>query len=206
MGQVRPVESAATWSLTASMSGRRARSSLPPPPARPLLRGGRSPLLLDIQGRPEDFDPTSQGFAHHQVLATGYVVVMPNPGGAWATTRDSVGSSPGSGRSPVPPTSRPGATRSSAGTWRMPTGKPSEVLLRRPPGRVSRIVGHSDRFRAAVIGAPVVDVLSMFGISDPTSAPRRPRHFSPPRSRRSSCGSTRCSPTPCVWGRPFSYS
>ncbi len=124
------------------------------------------PLFLDIHGGPSFYNPISQGFAYYQVLAAaGYAVVLPNPRGGI-----------GYGE---------GFRRLLTGRWGSADLPDLEACCDDAIARgladgarqfvggysyggymTSWVVGHSNRFRAAIVGAPIVDALSMFGTSD----------------------------------------
>lgn len=129
-------------------------------------RGRRYPLALEIHGGPHGVHPSALSLLPHQALAgAGYLVLLPNP-------RGSIGYGEAFAQACV-------------GDW---GGKDFEdlmagvdALVRRgvaDPDRLyvggysyggfmtSWVVGHTDRFRAAVVGAPVADHLSMFGTTD----------------------------------------
>jgi dipeptidyl aminopeptidase/acylaminoacyl peptidase len=126
----------------------------------------RYPAALDIHGGPHGFHPTGFGFMPFQSLAgAGYVVLLPNPRG-----------SSGYGEE---------FTHGCVGDW---GGKDFEdlmagvdELIKRGISDADRLyvggysyggfmtswtVGHTDRFRAAVVGAPVSNQVSMFGTDD----------------------------------------
>jgi len=124
------------------------------------------PLALNIHGGPHGYHPTVTGLLQMQALAgAGYVVMMPNPRG-----------SQGYGEK---------FTEACVGDWGgadyedIMTGV--DVLVDKgiaDPDRLfvggysyggfmsSWVVGHTDRFRAATIGAPVTNLVSMFGEGD----------------------------------------
>ncbi|MEX2246750.1 MAG: S9 family peptidase [Dehalococcoidia bacterium] len=128
-------------------------------------RGRRYPLVLDIHGGPHGTHPFQFRMRFQSLAAAGYVVVMPNPRG-----------STGYGES------------FAAGCVRDWGGKDYEDLMATVDALVRRgvadpaqlyvqgysyggfmttwVVGHTDRFRAGVIGAPAADEVSMFGTTD----------------------------------------
>ena len=129
-------------------------------------QGKPYPVALEIHGGPHSAHPSPFALLHLQSLAAaGYVVLLPNPRGS-ATYGEQF-------------------TQACVGDW---GGKDFEDLMagvdelvRRgiaDPDRLyvggysyggfmtSWTVGHTDRFRAAVVGAPVADTLSMFGTGD----------------------------------------
>lgn len=148
----------------------------------PDLEPSRSyPVLLDVHGGPHSnfYDAF---YAVHQVAAThGYIVVAPNPRGS----------------------STYGLEFAAAvhGDWG--GGDYVDVMaaltsvLRRPYADSSRVVihgssyggymacwavGHSERFKAAVIGAPVTELASFYGTSD-IGVPFSEVQFGGPRSK-----------------------
>jgi dipeptidyl aminopeptidase/acylaminoacyl peptidase len=128
-------------------------------------RGKRYPTVLNIHGGPHSFHPFGFSVAAQSLPAAGYVVLLPNPRGS-ATYGEKF-------------------TEACVGDW---GGKDFEDLMtgvdelvRRgvaDPDRLyvggysyggfmtSWAVGHTDRFRAAVVGAPVANRVSMFGTDD----------------------------------------
>ena len=129
-------------------------------------RGKPCPVALDIHGGPHSVHPSPFAFLQLQSLAAaGYVVLLPNPRGSSTYGEE--------------------FTQACIGDW---GGKDFEDLMagvdelvRRGIGDPGRLfvggysyggfmttwtVGHTDRFRAAVVGAPVADAVSMFGTSD----------------------------------------
>jgi dipeptidyl aminopeptidase/acylaminoacyl peptidase len=133
---------------------------------RPRSQQGVPPMFLDIHGGPQAWNPFALAFHSYQVLAAaGYTVVLPNP-------RGSIGY---------------GEEFATAvnGDW---GGEDYHDLLacaddviRRGAGDEDRqfvggysyggymsawMIGHTDRFRAACVGAPVIDLVAEFGASD----------------------------------------
>ncbi len=128
-------------------------------------RGRRYPVALQIHGGPHGVHPTGFQLPHQALAGAGYVVFLPNPRG-----------SSGYGEA---------FTQACVGDW---GGKDFEdlmagvdTLVRRGVADQDRLyvggysyggfmtswtVGQTDRFRAAVVGAPVSDNLSMFGTTD----------------------------------------
>ena len=125
----------------------------------------RYPLSLQIHGGPHGMHPTGFQLPYQNLAAAGYVVLLPNPRGS-ASYGEAF-------------------TEACVGDW---GGKDYEdlmtgvdVMVRRgvaDPERLyvggysyggfmtSWVVGQTDRFRAAIVGAPVSDHLSMFGTTD----------------------------------------
>ena len=134
-----------------------------PPGYRPKRR---YPVACNIHGGPHGVHPSGNALITHQAMAgAGYVVLLPNPRG-----------SAGYGES---------FTQACVGDW---GGKDYEdimagvdLLVRRGVADPERLyvggysyggfmtswaVGHTDRFRAATVGAPVANLVSMFGEGD----------------------------------------
>ena len=126
----------------------------------------RYPIVLEIHGGPHGFHPSPMSFLPYQSLAAaGYVVLLPNPRGS--STYGEV------------------FTQACVEDW---GGKDYEDLMAGVDELIKRgiadpdrlyvsgysyggfmttwVVGHTNRFRAAIIGAPVSHQLSMFGTSD----------------------------------------
>ncbi len=126
----------------------------------------KPPLFLAIHGGPHLFNPISIEVLFYEVLAAaGYLVVLPNPRG-----------SIGYGES---------FTKQLRGKWGEADFEDlmacvDDVIERRlaDPDRQfvggysyggfmsAWVVGHTDRFKAASVGAPVIDLVSMFGTWD----------------------------------------
>ena len=127
---------------------------------------GAPPMFLDIHGGPQGWSPFELAFHSYQVLAAaGYAVVLPNPRGSIGYGEE--------------------FAMAVNGDW---GGEDYHDLLacaddaiRRGLGDKDRqfvggysyggymsawMVGHTDRFRAACVGAPVVDLVAEFGASD----------------------------------------
>lgn len=127
--------------------------------------GRRHPMALQIHGGPHSHHPIGFNISLQALAGAGYVVLLPNPRGS-----DSYGEA---------------FTQGCVGDWGgkdfgdLMTGV--DVLITRgiaDPERLyvggysyggfmtSWAVGHTNRFRAAVVGAPVSDHVSMFGTTD----------------------------------------
>jgi dipeptidyl aminopeptidase/acylaminoacyl peptidase len=134
-----------------------------PPDYRP---GRRYPLAVNVHGGPHSFHPGAGYLSEFQTLASaGYVQLLPNPRGSTtygeeftlACVRDWGG-----------------------GDFEDIMDGVDELILRgvADPDRLyiggysyggfmsSWAIGHTDRFRASVVGAPVSNQLSMFGTGD----------------------------------------
>ena len=132
----------------------------------PSYRKGRSyPMALQIHGGPHSHHPIGLNLAHQALAGAGFVVLMPNPRGS-----DSYGED---------------FTQACVGDW---GGKDFgdlmdgvDLLVAQGVADRDRLfvggysyggfmtswaVGHTNRFRAAVVGAPVADHISMFGTTD----------------------------------------
>jgi dipeptidyl aminopeptidase/acylaminoacyl peptidase len=124
------------------------------------------PMFLEVHGGPQSWNPLDVAFYSYQVLAAaGYAVVLPNPRG-----------SSGYGEQ---------FTMAVNGDW---GGEDYHDLLACADDAIRRgladrdrqfvggysyggymsawMVGHTDRFRAACVGAPVIDLVAEFGASD----------------------------------------
>jgi dipeptidyl aminopeptidase/acylaminoacyl peptidase len=123
------------------------------------------PLTLQIHGGPHGFHPTGFQLSYQALAAAGYVVLLPNPRGS-ATYGESFAS---------------GCVEDWGGKHYEDLMAAVDLLVRRgiaDPERLtvggysyggfmtSWAVGHTDRFRAAIVGAPVTDHVSMFGTTD----------------------------------------
>ena len=123
------------------------------------------PVILDIHGGPNGFYGYSLS-PNHQVLATaGYLVVYSNPRGSSSYGREFTQM----------------VTEDWGGEDFLDLMAVADAALKRPyidPERTgvygysyggymtSWVIGQTDRFKAAAIGAPAVDLISMFGTSD----------------------------------------
>ncbi|MEX0785880.1 MAG: S9 family peptidase [Dehalococcoidia bacterium] len=128
-------------------------------------RGRRYPLALQIHGGPHGVHPTGFQLTYQALASAGYVVLLPNPRGSTSYGEE--------------------FSQACVGDWGgkdfqdLMTGV--DAMIRRrvaDPNRLyvggysyggfmtSWTVGQTDRFRAALIGAPVADHVSMFGTTD----------------------------------------
>ncbi|MEO6196604.1 MAG: S9 family peptidase [Dehalococcoidia bacterium] len=129
-------------------------------------RGERRPLAVNVHGGPHSFHPGARSLVEYQALtAKGYVVMLPNPRG-----------STGYGEA-----FSEACVRDWGGADFGDIMKGVDILVRRgvaDPDRLfiggysyggfmaSWAVGHTDRFRAALVGAPVSNQVSAFGTGD----------------------------------------
>jgi dipeptidyl aminopeptidase/acylaminoacyl peptidase len=144
--------------------GRRIESFVLFPPGR--SRGQRAPTVLEIHGGPHSWHPQQSLLGLYQALAAaGYVVVLPNPRGSHGYGAEFAGAA--------------------VGDW---GGADFEDLMGAvdhlvdsgvaDPERLyvagysyggfmtSWAVGHTSRFAAACVSAPVTDLVSMWGTTD----------------------------------------
>lgn len=129
-------------------------------------RGSRYPLAVNVHGGPHSFHPGSRAWIEFQSLAgAGYVSLLPNPRGSTtygeafseAVVRDWGGRDFEDIIAGVDELVRQGV----ADPERLYIGGYSYG------GFMSTwAVGHTDRFRATVVGAPVSNQVSMFGTGD----------------------------------------
>lgn len=133
---------------------------------RPKGRRELPPLFLEIHGGPHLHNPIGELLPHYQGLAAaGYAVVLPNPRGSTgyggrftALARGDWGEGP---FADVLACADDAIARGLADKERQFVGGYSYG------GYMSSwAVGHTNRFRAAAIGAPVVDTISHFGTGD----------------------------------------
>ena len=124
------------------------------------------PMFLEIHGGPQMWNPLDPVFYSYQVLAAaGYAVVLPNPRGsigygeqfAMAVNEDWGGED----YHDLLACADDAIRRGLADQDRQFVGGYSYG------GYMSAwIIGHTDRFRAACLGAPVIDLVAEFGASD----------------------------------------
>ncbi len=126
---------------------------------------GSYPVLLDVHGGPHSnfYDAF---YPVHQIAATnGYIVVAPNPRGSSSYGLEFATAVHGDwgGGDYVD------VMAALTNVLRKPYADDSRVVLHGSSYggyMASWAVGHSDRFKAAVIGAPVTDLASFYGTSD----------------------------------------
>ncbi len=140
--------------------------------ARRAQGGGRTtrpaspPLYLEIHGGPAFYNPTTQLFAYYQVLAAaGYAVVLPNPRGSigygLGFRRLATGDWGGSDLVDLLACADDAIEHGFADGKRQFVGGYSYGGF-----MTAWLVGQTGRFRAAIVGAPIVDHVSMFGTTD----------------------------------------
>ncbi|HZU71738.1 MAG TPA: S9 family peptidase [Acidimicrobiales bacterium] len=133
------------------------------PPGR---RGRGLPVHLEIHGGPHGFHPIGAGLAHVQALAaSGCAVLLPNPRGSASYGQDftsgCVGDWGGGDYDDLMACVDDVVSRGIADPERLTVGGYSYGGF-----MTTWVVGHTSRFRAAVVGAPVIDQLSMLGTCD----------------------------------------
>lgn len=133
------------------------------PPRRPR---GRPPLVLEVHGGPHLHNPMPEMLVNYQVLAgAGYVVLLPNPRGSTSYGEQFTSMVRGDwGGSDFEDLMACVDDALEAGL-----GDPQRQFVNGYSygGFMSSwAIGHTNRFRAAAIGAPVVDTLSQFGTWD----------------------------------------
>lgn len=129
-------------------------------------RGRRYPVALEIHGGPHSVHPSPFAFLQFQSLAAaGYVVLLPNPRGSSTYgekfTQACIGDWGGGDFEDLMAGVDELVRRGIADPERLFVGGYSYGGF-----MTTWTVGHTDRFRAAVVGAPVADAVSMFGTSD----------------------------------------
>lgn len=129
-------------------------------------RGSPPPLLVEIHGGPHLHNPIGEQFLHYQALAgAGYAVVLPNPRGS--TGYGGRFTALGRGDWGEGPFADVLACADDAVARGLGDAKRQFVAGYSYGGYLSSwAVGHTRRFKAAAIGAPVTDHGSMFGTWD----------------------------------------
>ncbi len=137
-------------------------------PPRTASRGRvkTTPLYLEIHGGPQGFNPLFILLPYYQTLvAAGYRVILPNPRGSTGYGEDFSlavnGDWGGEDYFDLMACVDDAVRRGHVDEQRLFVGGYSYGGY-----MTSFIVGQTDRFRAAVIGAPVVNLISEFGASD----------------------------------------
>src|SRR5664280_344282 len=132
----------------------------------PGRRNGKTPLYLEIHGGPNGWNPLFLLFPYYQTLvAAGYTIILPNPRGSLsydeAFALAVIGDWGGEDYLDLMACVDDAVRRGRVDERRLFVGGYSYG------GYMSSfIVGQSDRFRAAVIGAPVTNLSSEYGSSD----------------------------------------
>jgi dipeptidyl aminopeptidase/acylaminoacyl peptidase len=127
---------------------------------------GAPPMFLDIHGGPQGWNPFELAFYSYQVLAAaGYAVVLPNPRGSIGYGEEFAMA----------------VNEDWGGEDCHDLLACADDVIRRGLGDEDRqfvggysyggymsawMVGHTDRFKAACVGAPVIDLVAEFGASD----------------------------------------
>ena len=128
-------------------------------------KSGGLPLALEIHGGPHGVNSVAFNIAQQSLAAAGYVVLLPNPRGSTsyseAFTKGVVGDWGGRDYEDILATVDEMVDRGFADPSRLYVGGYSYGGF-----MTSWTVGHTDRFQAAAIGAPVANLFSMFGTSD----------------------------------------
>jgi dipeptidyl aminopeptidase/acylaminoacyl peptidase len=132
----------------------------------PGRRRGRPPLYLHLHGGPNGYSPLASSLPFYQSLvAAGYAVIMPNPRGSVgygeAFARRVVGDWGGQDYFDLMACVDDMVRRGRADEGRLFVGGYSYGGY-----MTSWIVGQTDRFKAAVVGAPVTNLISEFTSSD----------------------------------------
>jgi dipeptidyl aminopeptidase/acylaminoacyl peptidase len=144
--------------------GRTIESYLLRPPG--LKRGQPAPLVLEIHGGPHSWHPQGSMLALYQSLAAaGYLVLLPNPRGSQGFGQEfaeaCVGDWGGADFADLMGAVDALVEEGSADPHRLYVAGYSYGGY-----MTSWVVGHTQRFRAAAISAPVTDLMSMFGTTD----------------------------------------
>jgi len=141
-----------------------------PPPTGKARRSSRDrtapPLFLEIHGGPASYNPHSFLSCVYQSLAAGgYAVVLPNPRGSVgygeSFRRASMHSWGADDFTDVNACADDAVSRGYADGRRQYVGGYSYGGF-----MTAWAIGHTDRFRGAIVGAPVIDYVSMFGTTD----------------------------------------
>jgi dipeptidyl aminopeptidase/acylaminoacyl peptidase len=136
------------------------------PPGRARTKSSAPPLFLEIHGGPSLYNPFSELLPYYQVLAgAGYLVALPNPRGSIGYgeqfTKQVRGEWAGKDFQDVMTCADDVIERGMADKARQFVGGYSYG------GFMSAwAVGQTTRFLAAAVGAPVINLSSMFGTSD----------------------------------------
>ena len=127
---------------------------------------GKPPLYLDVHGGPASFNPVVAGMPYYQALvAAGYAVILPNPRGSVGYGEDFarrvVGDWGGLDYLDLMACVDDMIRRGRADERRLFVGGYSYGGY-----MTSWMVGQTDRFRAAVVGAPLTNLVSAFTSGD----------------------------------------
>jgi dipeptidyl aminopeptidase/acylaminoacyl peptidase len=127
--------------------------------------GQRRPMMLLIHGGPHGLHPAAFGIQAQVLAGAGYVVLMPNPRGSGgygaAFLKQCIEDWGGADFQDLMTGVDEMVRRGIADPERLYVGGYSYGGF-----MTSWVVGHTDRFRAAYIGAPVVDLVGFFGQTD----------------------------------------
>jgi dipeptidyl aminopeptidase/acylaminoacyl peptidase len=132
----------------------------------PGRRNGKTPLYLEIHGGPHGWNPLFLLFPYYQTLvAAGYTVILPNPRGSTSYAEDFAlavnGDWGGEDYHDLMACVGDALRRGRIDERRLFVGGYSYG------GYMSSfIIGQTDRFKAAIIGAPVTNLSSEYGSSD----------------------------------------
>ena len=137
-----------------------------PPRTSSRGRAKATPLYLEIHGGPQGFNPIFVLLPYYQTLvAAGYTIILPNPRGSTGYGEDFTfavnGDWGGEDYFDLMASVDDAVRRGRVDEQRLFVGGYSYGGY-----MTSFIVGQTDRFRAAVIGAPVTNLVSEFGASD----------------------------------------
>jgi dipeptidyl aminopeptidase/acylaminoacyl peptidase len=125
-----------------------------------------APLVLEIHGGPHGFHPQVTMLGLYQALAAaGYVVVLPNPRGSHGYgeefAADCVGDWGGADFEDLM-----GAVDKLVGTGAVDPKRMYVTGYSYGGFMTSWTIGHTDRFQAACVAAPITDLASMWGTTD----------------------------------------
>jgi dipeptidyl aminopeptidase/acylaminoacyl peptidase len=127
--------------------------------------GTRLPLVIDIHGGPAGFYGPQLDLVQQSLAGAGYAVLLVNPRGSTTYGREfataNVADWAGEDYADLLAALDLAAARDDIDADRLGVYGYSYGGL-----MASWAIGHTDRFKAAVIGAPVIDLVSMYGTSD----------------------------------------
>jgi dipeptidyl aminopeptidase/acylaminoacyl peptidase len=132
----------------------------------PGRRQGRPPLYLNIHGGPAGFSPVASSLPFYQsMVAAGYAVILPNPRGSIGYGEDFarrvIGDWGGADYGDLMACVDDMVRRGRADEHRLFVGGYSYGGY-----MTSWIVGQTNRFKAAIVGAPITNLISEFSSSD----------------------------------------